>query len=256
MLLMNENELKSFLNEKYLIYSTVDFIKDDPVQIPHRFTITQDIEIAGLFAAVFAWGQRKTIINKSKDLMARMDNSPFDFVKNASANDLQSLNGFVHRTFNADDVKGFVLALQKFYATSDSLETLFIHEHDAHDLKNGLHQFKRYFIENGILARTERHLPDPFKGSAAKRINMYLRWMVRNDAVDFGVWKNISPGLLSCPLDVHSGRVARSLSLLKRTQNDWQAVDELNSALRKIDASDPVKYDFALFGLGVFEKFS
>ena len=184
-----------------------------------------------------------------------MDNKPYDFVKNFTLNDLKTFNKFVHRTFNAEDVLGFVLALQKYYAENDSLETLYIHHEDRFDLKNGLHQFKQFFVDNGILKRTERHLPDPFSNSAAKRINMYLRWMVRHDAVDFGIWQNISPSLLSCPLDVHSGRVARRLGLLHRPQNDWRAVEELNYALRKIDADDPVKYDFALFGLGVFEDF-
>jgi len=252
---MNQLEHKDFLDQKYLEYSTSSFIVDDPIQIPHQFSKKQDIEIAGLFAAIFAWGQRKTIINKSKDLLSRLDNSPFEFVKSASAQELKSLEGFVHRTFNADDVRGFVLMLQQFYAENNSLETLFIHPADKADLKNGLHQFKQFFVENGILKRTERHLPDPFSNSGAKRVNMFLRWMVRKDAVDFGIWKNISPALLSCPLDVHSGRVARSLGLLKRKQNDWRAVEELNISLRKMDPNDPIKYDFALFGLGVFEGF-
>jgi uncharacterized protein (TIGR02757 family) len=252
---MNKNELHDFLNQKYIQYSTAAFISDDPIQIPHHYSAKQDIEIAGLFAAIFSWGQRKTIINKSNDLLARMDDAPFEFVKHAAPIDLKALDGFAHRTFNAEDVRGFVQALQKFYAGNDSLETLFIHADDAIDLKNGLHQFKQFFVDNGIKKRTERHLPDPFSNSAAKRVNMYLRWMVRKDAVDFGIWPNISPSLLSCPLDVHSGRVARSLGLLKRTQNDWRAVEELNISLRKMDAADPVKYDFALFGLGVFEGF-
>ena len=184
-----------------------------------------------------------------------MDRAPHEFVVHASDSDLNSINGFVHRTFNEDDVKSFILALRKMYRQHDSLEKLFITSEDSVDLKNGLHQFKQAFLTSGIQPRTHRHLPDPFKGSAAKRINMYLRWMVRKDAVDFGIWQTISPALLSCPLDVHSGRVARSLGLLKRTQNDWRAVEELNFSLRKLDANDPVKYDFALFGLGVFEGF-
>lgn len=252
---MNTEELRVFLNQKYHQFATEAFLADDPIQIPHRFSQKEDIEIAGLFASLFAWGQRKTIINKANELLNAMDDAPFDFVKNAKRADLKILNGFVHRTFNAEDVKGIVRALQRIYSEHNSLEALFIHSNDTKDLKSGLHQFKQAFIENGILARTNRHLPDPFAGSAAKRINMYLRWMVRKDAVDFGIWQNISPSLLSCPLDVHSGRVARSLELLKRTQNDWRAVEELNIALRALDSKDPVKYDFALFGLGVFEDF-
>jgi len=252
---MRVDELKEFLNSKYHEYSRPEFIESDPIQIPHRYSVKQDIEIAGFFAATFAWGQRPTIINKCTDLLGRMDNAPYDFVMQANTKELDALNGFVHRTFNEVDVKGFVLALQKIYTRNDTLENLFIHPADTTDLKNGLHQFKQEFVLNGVEKRTERHLPDPFKGSAAKRINMFLRWMVRKDAVDFSIWQNISPALLSCPLDVHSGRVARSLGLLKRKQNDWRAVEELNISLRKMDPNDPIKYDFALFGLGVFEGF-
>ena len=252
---MNKADLRDFLNHKYEAYAQPAFIVDDPIQIPHQYSEKKDVEIAGLFAALFAWGQRKTIINKANELMARMDNAPADYVLNHSAADLKSLDGFVHRTFNEVDVKGFVKALKTMYAEHDSLEYFFIHSADTSDLKNGLHQFKQAFVSRGIEQRTYRHLPDPLKGSAAKRVNMYLRWMVRNDAVDFGIWQNISPALLSCPLDVHSGRVARSLNLLARTQNDWRAVEELNAALIELDPQDPVKYDFALFGLGVFEGF-
>ena len=252
---MQKQALKDFLEEKYHQYATADFLREDPIQIPHGYTQKEDIEIAGLFAAIFAWGQRKTIINKAKELLSRMDNTPFEFVTSASTTDLKSLHGFVHRTFNAADVTGIVLALRSAYQKFGSLEPLFVHPADASDLKNGLTQFRQYIADNGALPRTLRHLPDPFANSAAKRVNMYLRWMVRTDAVDFGIWKNISPALLSCPLDVHSGRVARSLGLLKRTQNDWRAVEELNITLRELDPEDPVKYDFALFGLGVYEGF-
>ncbi len=253
---VNSVEIKLFLEQKYAQYSSRAFIMHDPVQIPHQFSQKEDIEIAGFFAALFAWGQRKTIINKSQDLLARMDSAPFDFVTSSTQKDLKTLKGFAHRTFTADDVAGIVLALRAAFAEFGSLEKLFIHPRDVADLKNGLHQFKQFFVDAGILKRTERHLPDPFAGSAAKRVNMYLRWMVRHDAVDFGLWKSISPALLSCPLDVHSGRVARSLGLLSRTQNDWQAVEELNISLRTFDPKDPVKYDFALFGLGVYEGFT
>jgi uncharacterized protein (TIGR02757 family) len=252
---MRRENLKAFLEEKYWQYATPDFLIDDPIQIPHQFAKKEDIEIAGLFAALFAWGQRKTIISKATELMARMDEAPFEFVREASPQDLKQLHGFVHRTFNDEDVTSILLALRSAYQKFGSLERLFINPADTSDLKNGLTQFRQFITENGALPRTLRHLPDPFANSAAKRVNMYLRWMVRTDAVDFGIWKSISPALLSCPLDVHSGRVARSLGLLTRTQNDWRAVEELNTALRKLDPTDPVKYDFSLFGLGVYEGF-
>ena len=252
---MQQNELKDFLEAKYRTFCKPDFVETDPIQIPHQFTRKQDIEIAGLFAALFAWGQRVTIINKAKELLERMDQAPYDFVKNATDEDLKTLSGFVHRTFNDADLIGMVKALKTFYHSNDSLEKLFLHPDDHSNYKNGLTHFKTFFVENGILPRTLRHLPDPFKGSAAKRINMYLRWMVRNDDVDFGIWTNLSTAKLSCPLDVHSGRVARLLGLLNRQQNDWRAVEELNQSLRQLDGFDPVKYDFALYGLGVFEKF-
>ncbi len=255
-IMMQHNELKDFLDTKYSTFCAPGFIESDPIQIPHQFTRKQDIEIAGLFAALFAWGQRITIINKANNLIERMDHAPYDYLKHASDSDFNSLHGFVHRTFNDEDLIGIVHALRSFYQGNESLEILFLHPEDQFNYKNGLAQFKGYFIENGILPRTQRHLPDPFKGSAAKRINMYLRWMVREDDVDFGIWNNLSTAKLSCPLDVHSGRVARLLGLLGRKQNDWRAVEELDVALRALDATDPVKYDFALYGLGVFEQFS
>ncbi len=255
---MNQTELKSFLDEKYAQYCTREFLELDPIQLPHRYKKRLDIEVAGLFAALFAWGQRKTIINKGSELLARMDESPADYVLNATTSDLKNLDGFVHRTFNEVDVKSLVLALQDVLQKNDSLEALFLVDDQAKNLKNGLANFRNQLIAVGLPKRTWRHLPDPFNKSAAKRVNMFLRWMVRTDSpgVDFGIWQQLSPARLSCPLDIHSGRVARSLKLLKRPQNDWQAVEELDKKLRKLDANDPVKYDFALFGLGVFEGFS
>jgi uncharacterized protein (TIGR02757 family) len=255
---MKRAELKSFLDEKYAQYCTEAFLEFDPIQLPHRFTKKSDIEIAGLFAALFAWGQRKTIIHKGNELLARMDNSPADFVCHATAADLKHLDGFVHRTFNELDIKSLVLALQDVLKDRESLEDLFLVNDDRKNLKNGLANFRNQLIAVGLPKRTWRHLPDPFNKSAAKRLNMYLRWMVRTGSpgIDLGIWTAISPAVLSCPLDVHSGRVARSLRMLKRPQNDWQAVEELDENLRMLDPSDPVKYDFALFGLGVFEHFS
>ena len=252
---MQSSELKSFLDEKYRQYAQPAFLESDPIQSPHRFTHQQDIEIASLFAALFAWGQRTTIINKCTDLLSRMDNAPYDFVMEASNREKKHLETFVHRTFNSEDIHQILNGLKVAYAKYNSLEALLISPDDTLDLKSGITRFRRHFAENGAPARTLRHIPDPESGSAAKRVNMYLRWMVRKDAVDFGIWTQLSPAQLSCPLDVHSGRVARALGLLKRPQNDWRAVEELNGALREMDPSDPVKYDFALFGLGVFEGF-
>ncbi len=255
---MNQLELKSFLDGKYEEYCTPSFLELDPIQIPHRFSDRLDIEIAGLFAALFAWGQRKTIINKCNELLARMDNAPGDFIKEARVSDLHVFDDFVHRTFNHLDIKSLVLALQEVLKHKHSLEALFRVDESEMNLKTGLAHFRNELIAVGLPKRTWRHLPDPFNKSAAKRLNMYLRWMVRTESpgVDFGIWTNIPTSQLSCPLDVHSGRVARALGLLKRPQNDWQAVEELDSSLRDLDAVDPVKYDFALFGLGVFEGFA
>lgn len=253
---MTQEDLRSFLDEKYNLYCRLEFIADDPIQIPHRFTKLQDVEIAGLIAAMFAWGQRKTIINKATQFIRFLDDDPFDFVQNAKPSDLKPLEKFVHRTFNGQDAVGLIIALQNVYRKHKSLESLFISA-EGKNMKAGLTNFRTILLENGLESRTKRHLPNPEEGSAAKRLNMYLRWMVRNDGrgVDFGVWKNIKTSQLSCPLDVHTGRVARSLGLLLRPQSDWRAVEELDANLRKLDAIDPVKYDFSLFGLGVYEGF-
>ncbi len=252
---MKIEELKAFLDDKYQQYAQLSFLESDPIQIPHRFTSMPDIEIAGFFAAVFAWGQRTTIINKCNDLLNRMDHAPYDFIMSANNHEKKILETFVHRTFNGSDIGFLVDGLKAAYKNHGTLETLFIPDEGMPDIKKGIAAFRNHFAQIGAPNRTLRHLPDPFQGSAAKRINMYLRWMVRHDAVDFGLWKRITPNQLFCPLDVHSGRVARALKLLSRSQNDWQAVEELAIALRKMDPKDPVKYDFALFGLGVFEGF-
>lgn len=253
---MKRSELKDFLDSKVLQYNRPGFILNDPVQIPHLFTKAQDIEIAGLFAAVLAWGQRKTIINKCKDLLQRMDMAPHDFVRQHNAKDLQRLEGFVQRTFNDIDLLYFIDFLQHYYNRHASLEQAFVSA-DA-NIKTGIVQFRQLFFElPHAPQRTRKHIPDPSLGSACKRINMYLRWMVRSDncGVDFGLWKNISPAILMCPFDVHVERVARRLKLIKRKAANWQTVEELTTALRSFDPQDPVKYDFALFGLGIEEKF-
>jgi len=248
--------LKEFLDRKVREYNRPAFIKDDPIAIPHLFTRIQDIEIAGFFASVFAWGKRTTIINKSKELMQRMDSAPHAFIQNHSTKDLQRLRNFKHRTFNEDDLFYFVEFLHTHYAKHDSLEFAFC-PISGLDTEHSLTHFRKYFFSFEHLKRTEKHISSPLQKSTCKRMNMFLRWMVRHDnkGVDFGLWKNISPSQLICPIDVHVARVAKKLGLLKRKQVDWFAAVELTDALRKLDNSDPVKYDFALFSLGVIEKF-
>ena len=254
---MKQTELKEFLDAKVLQYNTSDFIDSDPVQIPHLYQRKEDIEIAGFLAATIAWGKREMIIKNSHKMMGFLGNSPFDFIMHHSSSQLDSIENFVHRTFNIEDFKYFISALRHIYTHHKGIEGVFTQYKSEDSLQPAIHQFKKLFFEIPHLARTTKHVSDPLKGSAAKRINMYLRWMVRQDTngVDFGIWKNIAPALLSCPLDVHSGNVARKLGLLTRKQNDGKALSELDTALRKMDPVDPVKYDFALFGLGVFEKF-
>jgi uncharacterized protein (TIGR02757 family) len=253
------NILKEFLEEKYHLYNNRKFIETDPVSIPHQFSKRQDIEIAGFLAATIAWGNRKSIITNADKLMQWMDLSPHDFILHATAKDLKPFGKFVHRTFNGTDCVFFLRSLQRLYKEYDSLEIPFykgLKKTDA-DIKNALVHFRKEFLDIKHLPRSEKHISDPSKKSSAKRLCMYLRWMVRNDkaGVDFGLWKKISPSQLCLPLDVHTGNVSRGLGLLQRKQNDWQAVEEITGHLRALDPNDPVKYDFALFGLGVFEKF-
>lgn len=254
---MNPSELKEFLDAKVNQYNTLDFIDSDPVQIPHLYTLKEDIEIAGFLAATIAWGKRPMIIKNSHQMMEFLGNSPYDFIMNHKESDLDDFEHFVHRTFNLDDFKYFITSLKNIYTNHQGLEGVFTKNQTADSLQPAIHAFKKVFFEIPHPERTTKHISDPLKGSAAKRINMYLRWMVRQDnlGVDFGLWKNISPAILSCPLDVHSGNVARKLGILTRKQNDGKALCELDDALRKLDPHDPVKYDFALFGLGVFEGF-
>ena len=254
---MNKKELKSFLDEKARTFEYPKFLEQDPIQIPHRFVKKEDIEIAGFLVATIAWGNRKSIIKSGNRMMDFMDNDPYAFVMNHKDEDLKALDNFVHRTFNGKDCTQFIKSLQYIYSNHNGLENLFAKHAEKDSLQPSISNFKNTFFEIEHLQRTKKHVSDPLKNSAAKRINMFLRWMVRHDnaGVDFGIWKNISPSLLSCPLDVHSGNVARKLGLLKRKQNDAKALLELDTALRKLDSKDPVKYDFALFGLGVFEGF-
>jgi uncharacterized protein (TIGR02757 family) len=256
---MKQHELKEFLDEKYLQYNRLSFIASDPISIPRRFSSKQDIEIAGFFAATIAWGQRPTIIKNANRLMDWMDERPHDFILNHSPKDLKPFKTFVHRTFNGTDCLYFIHALRHIYREHKSLEEVFVQgkSETEKDCKAALIRFRERFFQLPHPERTGKHVSNPAEGSAAKRLNMFLRWMVRQDkgGVDFGIWKQIPASALFCPLDVHSGNVGRKLRLLKRTQNDWRAVEELTASLRKLDPDDPVKYDFALFGLGVFEKF-
>ncbi len=255
--MLNKKELKDFLDSKVVQYNNSRFIESDPIQVPHEFNKKEDIEIAAFLTATIAWGNRKSIIKNAKYMMQLLDNSPYDFVMNHQESDLEQLLPFVHRTFNGNDFIQFIKCLRHIYETHLGLENVFSKHAETNSLQKSIHQLKKVFFEIEHLQRTQKHVSDPLKNSAAKRINMFLRWMVRRDnaGVDFGIWTSLSPKQLSCPLDVHSGNVARKLGLLKRKQNDGKALLELDSALRKLDAQDPVKYDFALFGLGVFEGF-
>lgn len=254
-------DLKEFLDEKVTLYNTRDFIELDPISIPHQFSKKQDIEIAGFFAATLAWGQRVTVINKCKELLQLMDNAPHDFLVHHTCSDLKAFEKFKHRTFNATDALYFVESLSQYYKKHDSLEQAFLSNHPpASDLtiEAGLMNFHDVFFGlPDYPKRTVKHVSTPARKSACKRLCMYLRWMVRQDdkGVDFGIWKNLSPAHLVCPCDVHVERVGRKLKLIKSKQLNWQTALELTSNLRTLDPLDPVKYDFALFGLGIIEHF-
>ncbi|WP_417195621.1 TIGR02757 family protein [Bizionia sp.] len=254
---LNKTELKTFLDEKVAQYNTRDFLETDPIKIPHTFSKKEDIEIAAFLTATIAWGNRKSIINNAQRMMQLLDQEPYQFIINHKESDLKALEPFVHRTFNGLDFITFISGLQHIYTNHNGLEAVFEKHAEASSLQSAIHHFKKVFFEIEHLPRTQKHISDPLKNSAAKRINMFLRWMVRpeNTGVDFGIWKSLYTKQLSCPLDVHSGNVARKLGLLTRKQNDGKALLELDTSLRKLDANDPVKYDFALFGLGVFESF-
>ena len=262
MKLSDKASLKIFLDKKVDEYDQPSFIKNDPICIPHSFSKKQDIEISGFFAAIFAWGNRTTIINKSRELMLLMDNSPHQFILQHEPQDLKRVMGFKHRTFNTTDLLYFIEFLKHHYSKNRSLESAFFNSKTialpGSIIENGLNHFYNYFFSlDDSPARTVKHIASPQKNSTCKRLNMFLRWMVRIDkhGVDFGIWKKISPSQLICPIDVHVARVARHFKLLDRKATDWQAALELTANLRSLDNDDPVKYDFALFGLGVMEKF-
>ncbi len=258
--MQNLDQIKAFLDEKVAQYNQPSFITNDPISIPHLFTKKQDIEIMGFWASILAWGQRKTIINKCKELIELMDGAPHDFICNHEEEDLKRLLQFKHRTFNATDTLYFIEFFKQFYKQNDSLETAFtqfMHPGDA-TVEKGLRGFHTLFFSlEDAPQRTRKHVSTPARNTACKRVNMFLRWMVRKDdkGVDFGIWHSIDPSQLVCPCDLHVERVARKLGLITRKSVDWQTALELTSYLKEMDPQDPVKYDFALFGLGVEEKF-
>ena len=254
---LNKIQLKQLLDQRAELYNRPSFIGVDPISIPHRFSKKEDIEVAGFLAAAIAWGNRVAILRSADRMLSYMGNSPYDFVINHRDRDLKGIEGCIHRTYFAEDFIYFIEALKYIYLEKGGMEAVFARYQTKDSLQPAIHEFRRIFFELPHNSRTERHLSDPYKGSAAKKINMFLRWMVRKDdrGVDFGLWRSISPSVLSCPLEVHSGNVARKLVLLKRKQCDAKAVKELDARLRELDPADPVKYDFALFGLGVFEHF-
>jgi uncharacterized protein (TIGR02757 family) len=273
-----KDEIHQLLDQKVKQYNHIEFIEKDPICIPHLFTKQQDIEIAGFFAAIFAWGNRTTIINKSKELLQRMDNAPFAFCTQHQDKDLKKLLGFAHRTFNDTDLLYCIEFFKQHYSKNESLESAFFKtarlssksidktntesidsKNKIHSVEKALIHFQDYFFSlEDAPARTKKHISSPVSGSTCKRLNMFLRWMVRKDkqGVDFGIWKKISPADLIMPIDVHVARVSRGLGIVKRTQTDWQTAIELTNYCRTLDPKDPVKYDFALFSLGVIEKFN
>ena len=250
---MKQQALQSFLDEKAIFYEQPQFIESDPIQIPHLFSKKADIEIAGFLTAIISWGNRKSILKSAHKMMAIMGHAPYDFIKNYQDT---TLPHFVHRTFNSNDFHFLCLGLHHLYNEYADMDAFF-GQLAGQNVAEKIHHFRNFMLASPHEKRSEKHLSDPLKGSAAKRLHMFLRWMVRSAraGVDFGLWQSISPSELSLPLDVHTGNIARKLGLLKRKQNDRKALEELDLVLRKMDATDPVRYDFALFGLGAFEKF-
>ena len=260
---LTKYELKEFLDAKVEEFNTTDFIAPDPISVPHRYTLKEDIEIASFLASTIAWGNRKMITKNGHSMMDLLGNSPYDFVMSHEEYQLERLEGFVHRTFNDTDLLYVIEFFKQHYTNQTSLETAFFkHQVTGEKIKNvemALTHFHEYFFSiEDAPHRTKKHIANPVSGSTCKRLNMYLRWMIRNDqqGVDFGIWKSIKPAELICPVDVHVARVARSLGMIKRKQTDWLTALELTNYCRTLDSKDPVKYDFALFSLGVIEKFN
>ena len=253
---MTNSELKEFLDEKVALYLHPKFLVEDPIQIPHGFSLKEDIEISAFLTANIAWGRRPMIMKNAREMMHIMDENPYDFVMNASDQELEACLNFCHRTFQGIDFQTFILCLRNIYQNHGGLEASF--HTDKEDMCEGISQFKKTFFSIAHPQRSEKHISDPMKGSAGKRLIMFLRWMVRSnkEGVDFGIWKSLSPSQLSCPLDVHTANVGRKLGLITRKANDWKTVKELDLHLRQFYPQDPARYDFALFGLGIYEKFA
>ncbi len=254
---MNHEQLRDFLNVKADFYNNQNFIEHDPISIPHKFSLKQDIEISGFLTATISWGNRKSILKSAEKMLELLDFAPYDFIKNFTDQDLKYLEGrSIHRTFNGEDFSCFLQNLQRIYSKQDSLEDLFLLNSGQTDHYHSLERFRQSFLGQ-IAHRSHKHVSSTYKNSSAKRLMMYLRWMVRRDnrGVDFGLWKKLSPAHLSVPLDIHTGNISRRLGLIERTQNDWKAVKEMDAVLRKFNPEDPAIYDFALFGLGVSGDF-
>ena len=253
---LKEKDIFDLLNEKAELYNSPDFIIDDPIQIPHRFSLKQDIEIAGFLSASIAWGNRKSIINDANRMMELMGNLPYDFVMNFTDSDLDKIpQKAIHRTFNHEDFIFFLRNFRHIYSQFESLEDLFLINENENNFYHSIERFRNQFVAEKH--RGQKHVSSPYKNSASKRLIMFLRWMVREDkkGVDFGIWKNVEQKYLSIPLDVHTANISRKLGILTRKQNDWKAVEELDLILRKYNSADPAIYDFALFGLGISKEF-
>ncbi|MDL1913186.1 MAG: TIGR02757 family protein [Bergeyella sp.] len=254
---MDFAELQSFLEEKVSLYNHVSFIEHDPVQIPHRFSLLQDIEIVGFLTATVSWGNRRSIIKSAQKMTEIMGENPYDFILNFSSKYVESLHGkAIHRTFSGEDFCFFLHALKRIYSEYESMENLFLLKENETNFCHAIERFREFFFGENISHRSIKHISSPYKNSAAKRLMMFLRWMIRKDhrGVDFGIWNQIDQKFLSVPLDIHTGNISRKLKLITRKQNDWKTVEELDEILRKMDEKDPAKYDFALFGIGINEK--
>lgn len=248
-------ELKDLLEHKFNLYNTTNFIIKDPISIPHAYNQKEDIEIISFLISIISWGNRKSIIKSGNKLREILGSSPIDFIMRFKERDLKKMD-FVHRTFNKFDLIYFLESLKNIYKNHDGLENVFSKNLNDEFMYNNISNFRKIFFSLNHEKRMEKHISNPKKNSACKRINMFLRWMVRNDGVvDFGIWKKIKPSMLSCPLDVHTANIGRKLNLISRKQNDLKTVLELDKKLRLFDKNDPVKYDYALFGMGVYEKF-
>lgn len=252
--MIDPNEIKQLLDKLHDKYNNTDFIEGDPISVPHSFSASQDIEISGFMAATIAWGNRKAIVKSAHRMMEYMDGSPYDFTINASDSELETLSSYVHRTFNGSDFKSFVRALRQFYKNGSSLGSYFCSQYaQCRDMRQVLSQFRTDFFSCDHDPHCHKHLSSIDKGAACKRLNMYLRWMVRKDerGVDFGLWSEIPSSSLYLPLDVHTASMGRALGLLNRKQNDWKAVEQITNSLKELDPNDPVRYDYALFGAGI-----